>query len=64
MEATKKLLTKFSDRHLPDDVEAAILGNVEARMTPDFREGVRAFLEKRPPQWPSLSASKEGAGRR
>jgi methylglutaconyl-CoA hydratase len=64
MEATKRLLTRFSDRTLPDDVEKAVLANVQARTTEDFREGVRAFLEKRDPQWPSLEATKETAGRR
>jgi methylglutaconyl-CoA hydratase len=64
MEATKRLLTRFSDRTLPDDVEKAVLATVQARTTEDFREGVRAFLEKRDPQWPSLEATKETAGRR
>jgi methylglutaconyl-CoA hydratase len=64
MEATKRLLTRFSDRTLPDDVEKAVLANVQARTTEDFREGVRAFLEKRDPQWPSLETTKEPAGRR
>ena len=63
MESTKRLLTKFSDRHLPDDVENAIMANVQARTTEDFREGVRAFLEKRDPQWPSLDTAKEPAVR-
>jgi methylglutaconyl-CoA hydratase len=64
MEATKRLLNKFSDRHLPDEVEAAILASVQARSTDDFREGVRAFLEKRDPQWPSLEPAKETVARR
>lgn len=54
MQATKRLLNEFLDRHLPDDSEAAILASVRARSTGDFREGVRAFLEKRDPVWPSL----------
>jgi enoyl-CoA hydratase/carnithine racemase len=52
--ATKRLLGKFADRSLSDDIEAAILASVQARDTADFREGVHAFLEKREPQWPSL----------
>lgn len=54
MEATKGLLGKFSDRHLPDDIEAAILASVRTRASEDFREGVSAFLEKREPRWPSV----------
>jgi methylglutaconyl-CoA hydratase len=54
MRATKSLLTRFSDRYLPADVEAAVLENVQSRTTDDFREGVRAFLEKREPVWPSV----------
>ncbi len=54
IEATKRLLGKFADRSLSDDIEAAIRASVEARSTDDFREGIQAFLEKRDPQWPSL----------
>jgi methylglutaconyl-CoA hydratase len=64
MEATKRLLNKFSDLHLPDEVEAAILANVQARSSADFREGVQAFLEKRDPQWPSPEPAKEPIVRR
>jgi methylglutaconyl-CoA hydratase len=64
MEATKRLLNKFSDRHLPDEVEAAILANVQARATEDFREGVQAFLEKRDPQWSLAEPAKEPTVRR
>jgi methylglutaconyl-CoA hydratase len=53
MEATKRLLCHYSDHHLPDDVEAAIRTSVDARSNADFHEGISAFLEKRPPQWPS-----------
>ncbi len=53
MEATKRLLGKFSDHHLPDDIEAAIRASVDARSNADFHEGVNAFLEKREPRWPS-----------
>ncbi len=51
MAATKKLLARFGDRRLVDDVEGAIRASVQMRAHPDFREGVTAFLEKREPKW-------------
>ena len=62
MQATKRLLNRFSDRSLPDDVETAILANVQARSTEDFKEGVAAFLEKRDPHWPSAMPTKDTVG--
>lgn len=53
MRATKRLLTYYANHHLDAEIEAAIAANAEARATEDFKEGVRAFLEKRTPQWPS-----------
>jgi methylglutaconyl-CoA hydratase len=49
---TKRLFLAL--RHLPlaDGLEKACEENAAARMSPDFREGVAAFLEKRKPQWP------------
>jgi methylglutaconyl-CoA hydratase len=60
IESTKKLLGRFSDRHLPDDIELAIQASVEARASADFREGVSAFLEKRAPVWPSTDKAPRG----
>lgn len=51
MEATKCLLLRFADRHLADDVDAAIRASVQMRGHEDFREGVAAFLEKREAGW-------------
>ena len=48
---TKRLLGRFAERHLPDEIEAAIYASVEMRSHKDFREGVSAFLEKRDPDW-------------
>jgi len=53
MRATKRLLTYYANHHLDAEIEAAIAANAEARVTEDFKEGVRAFLEKRTPEWPS-----------
>lgn len=63
MQATKRLLTRFAERNLADDLEAAIRANVQARATEDFREGMRAFLEKRDPHWPSAEGSREAVTR-
>ncbi len=49
---TKRLFQEL--RHLPlaDGLAKACEENADARMSPDFREGVAAFLEKRKPKWP------------
>lgn len=52
--ATKRLLSANARAVLDAEIERAIQANADARLTGDFREGIRAFLEKRTPQWPSL----------
>lgn len=52
MQATKRLLSSHARDVLDSEIEAAIQANVQARSTDDFREGIRAFLEKRRPVWP------------
>ncbi len=52
--ATKRLLSANAGAALDAEMETAIQANAEARLTEDFREGIRAFLEKRAPKWPSL----------
>jgi len=56
MQATKRLLSQHAHHHLDEEIEAAIEANVQARTTEDFKEGVRSFLEKRAPDWPSRRA--------
>jgi methylglutaconyl-CoA hydratase len=51
MAATKRLLARFGDRRLLDDIDGAIRASAQMRAHPDFREGVTAFLEKREPKW-------------
>jgi methylglutaconyl-CoA hydratase len=48
---TKKLLLNFDRAAIRAELEVAIEANADIRTTPDFREGVTAFLEKRPPKW-------------
>jgi methylglutaconyl-CoA hydratase len=48
---TKKLLLNFDRVAIRAELEVAIEANAEIRSTPDFREGVAAFLEKRAPKW-------------
>jgi methylglutaconyl-CoA hydratase len=49
--ATKKLINSFIARQLDEQIAAAIEDNARIRTTPDFREGVSSFLEKRKPVW-------------
>jgi len=48
---TKKFLLDFDDAAIRSELEAAIDANATIRSTPDFHEGVAAFLEKRAPKW-------------
>jgi methylglutaconyl-CoA hydratase len=50
---TKKLLCNLSAPELDRELELAIAAGAEIRSTPDFREGLASFLEKRTPQWGS-----------
>jgi methylglutaconyl-CoA hydratase len=53
--ATKRLLAAQNKAWLDAAIETAIEANAESRQTPDFREGIAAFLEKRKPVWASRS---------
>ena len=48
---TRKLLTSFDRVAIRAELEVAIEASAEIRATSEFREGVTAFLEKRPPRW-------------
>ncbi len=50
---TKRLLSEAARLALDKQIEAAIRENASIRSTPDFREGVSSFLEKRKPRWSS-----------
>jgi methylglutaconyl-CoA hydratase len=50
---TKKLLCNLSVTELDRELELAVTAGAEIRSTPDFREGLAAFLEKRAPRWGS-----------
>lgn len=47
----KHLLTSSAAAGLDHDLERAILENARIRCTPDFKEGIASFLEKRKPMW-------------
>src|ERR1700732_3436142 len=47
----KRLLTSAAAASVDHDLERAILENARIRCTPDFKEGVASFLEKRKPIW-------------
>jgi len=54
MQALKQLLDRYARRELDEEIEEAIQVNAQQRSTADFEEGVRAFLERRKAEWPSL----------
>jgi methylglutaconyl-CoA hydratase len=47
----KRLLTTAAAAGVDHDLERAILESARIRCTPDFKEGVNSFLEKRKPMW-------------
>src|SRR2546427_93359 len=49
--ATKRLLVGASEAKTDRRIELAVAESVAIRSTPDFREGLAAFLEKREPRW-------------
>jgi enoyl-CoA hydratase/carnithine racemase len=43
----------FDDAALQAELEQAVQANADIRSTPDFKEGIASFLEKRSPKWAS-----------
>jgi methylglutaconyl-CoA hydratase len=48
---TKKLLCDIAAPQVDRELEIALAESAQIRTTPDFREGLASFLEKRPPKW-------------
>ena len=48
---TKRLLNELAGTEFDSQIDIAIRKNAEIRATPDFREGISSFLEKRKPKW-------------
>jgi methylglutaconyl-CoA hydratase len=55
LRATKRLLHQQTAETLARSIRDAVNTNSQQRLTPDFQEGIAAFLEKRKPLWPSRS---------
>jgi methylglutaconyl-CoA hydratase len=48
---TKRLLSEHARFELDAQIQSAVRENAAIRATPDFREGISSFLEKRKPRW-------------
>lgn len=48
---TKTFMLGFDDAALQAELEQAVEANADIRSTPDFKEGIASFLEKRSPKW-------------
>ena len=51
---SKRLLEQLWTRSVKEDIELALGHHMQARESAEAREGVAAFLEKRPPAWAPL----------
>ncbi|HYY14547.1 MAG TPA: enoyl-CoA hydratase-related protein, partial [Chthoniobacterales bacterium] len=50
---TKKLIEKLWSTSVKEDVDLALKSHMQARESPEAREGIAAFNEKRLPRWAS-----------
>lgn len=50
---TKRLIAELWSSSVRDDVEKAVRYHTQARESDEAKEGIAAFLEKRPPRWQS-----------
>jgi methylglutaconyl-CoA hydratase len=48
---SKRLLEELWSRSVHDDIEIALRHHLNARESPEAKEGIAAFNEKRPPNW-------------
>ncbi len=48
---SKRLLEQLWSTSVKEDIEHSLAHHMEARESPEMKEGVAAFLEKRPPKW-------------
>jgi methylglutaconyl-CoA hydratase len=51
LRATKALLRGYTQAGLERDIQSGMEANASIRMSADFAEGVRSFLERRKPRW-------------
>jgi methylglutaconyl-CoA hydratase len=51
LRATKALLQGYASETLERDIQSGMEANGSIRMSADFEEGVRSFLERRKPKW-------------
>lgn len=51
LQATKRLLSSYTQEQFDRQVGQAVQANAAIRQTADFKEGITAFLEKRKPRW-------------
>ena len=59
MAVTKRLFSDFSYQNIEKDIERLSEVNAHFRQTDEFSEGIRAFLEKRLPNWQSETKREE-----